>query len=350
MDYSVSITHRSPNTSAAPTLTELGPVVASDLSWSEELTREGAASASTVPETLDQDIIDSITEILNNDDTVDGLELWIYRGATLVFQGPIVGIQVQQDGTWTFVARGLLYYLRYFFLREVATLAFSGVDQHLIGQTLVDDWQSLDHGNFGIDTSGISTSGTTRDRTYTAGDNVYQRLIELAEVDGGFDVWFSDRQLMFGTKGTDLTGSVVLDRRGISNSGIAVSLAAGDLASEAYGTNTDESPLTSELSNTALRESFGRAGISASFDGVTVQATLDDHTQALLDARTRPFVSASPELIPVDGAGVTDFDTGDTVAFGPRIGIPDVVLERRVLKKSVSVGDDGNESINVEFA
>lgn len=351
--YNVSVVHRSPNQLTAPTLTELGPVYASGLSWGEELSREGEATATTTPETLSEDITDQIVEALDNDSDVPGLELWIRRGSTLVFQGPLVGLQVQgEDVSWSLVARGPLYYLRYMFLRESATLEFDGVDQHTIAETLIDDWQSLDYGNYGLDLSQITASGTTRDRTYAAGDNVYQRVTELGAVDGGFDIWVNaDREVMLGTKGSDLTGSVVLDRRGITDAGLAVSFAAGDLASEAYGRNTDdESPLSSEQSDTTLRQSFGRSGVAGSFDGVTAQSTMDDHAQALLDSRTRPLVSPTPQLIPVDGAGVDDFGTGDTVVFAPRIGISGLSLERRVLKKSVTVSDDGTESIGVEFA
>lgn len=359
--YTVSIAHRVPQSSGEPTLTELGPVVASGISWTEELTRDGEASASTTPDSLPAEIIDKVVEWVTDVDVSDGsavtgfpgLELWIHRGSSRVFQGPIIGLQIAgEPATWTFRAAGLLYYLRYMILLPGSTLAFSGVDQHTIAKTLVDDWQDLSYGHFGLDTSAITESGVNRDRTYVAGDRVYQRLIELAEVDNGFEVWTTeDREIMLGTKGTDLTGSVVLDRRGITNPSLAISVAEGDIASEVYASNTDgTAPLTSTKAATAVRESFGRVGISASFDGVTVQGTLDDHAQSLLDARGRPLVVPQPELIPVTGAGVEDFGVGDTIQFVPRIGVDGVVLERRVLRRRVAVDDDGNETISVALS
>lgn len=345
-NYSVSVVERVPQSSGTPSLTELGPIVASGLSWTEELGREGEATASTLPETLSPEIVTTVQELLDDDDDVPGLELWVRRGASLVFAGPIVGLQVQGD-TWSFRAAGLLYYLRYMYLRQ--NYAFSGTDQFTIAKSLIDDWQALLYGHFGLDTSGISTSGVTRDRTYDAGDNAYQRLVELAEVNNGFDVWVdADRDVHLGTKGSDLSSTVVLDRRGITNAGLSISLAAGDVASEAWGMSTDENPLVQELTNSTLRQSFGRSGISASFDGVVVQATLDDHTQALLDARSRPLISPQPDLIPVEGAGVEDFAAGDIVQFTPRIGIP-LTMSRRVVSKRVSVSDEGVETIGVSF-
>lgn len=347
--YSVSIAEHVPSQASTPTVTELGPVPASGLSWSEELSREGEASASCDVATLDSSITDAVAEQLDNDDDVPHLELFIHRDDTRVHRGPIVGLTVSGTGDkWTFVSRGPLYWLRYMYV--LAATTHSGVDQFTIGAGLIDQWQDEDYGNFGLDTSGVGTSGTTRDRTYEEGDEVFQRLIELAEVQNGFDVWvdMDDLDVHFGTKGSDKTGTVVLDRRGIVDAGLSVSFAAGDLASDALALNTDEDPLTSTSVNTTLRQSFGKTGVVGSFDKVTVQSTLDDHAAALQQARTRPFVSPQPKLFPVSGAGVLDFTTGDTVQFAPRIGV-ELVLDRRVQRKAVNVGEEGQEEISVAF-
>jgi hypothetical protein len=294
--------------------------------------------------------LDAVAEALDNDDDVPHLELFIHRDDVRVHRGPIVGLTINGLGeSWTFHSRGPLYWLHYMYV--LAATTHSTVDQFTIAAGLIDQWQSEDYGDFGLDTSGVGTSGTTRDRTYDEGDDVYQRLIELAEVADGFDVWvdMDDLDVHFGTKGSDLTGSVVLDRRGLVDAGLSISFAAGDLASQALGLNTDEIPLTSTHENTTLRNSFGKTGVVGAFDKVTVQATLDDHAQALQEARTRPLVSPQPRLFPVSGAGVLDFTTGDTVQFAPRIGV-DLVLERRVQRKTVSVGDDGSEEIGVALA
>jgi hypothetical protein len=176
-------------------------------------------------------------------------------------------------------------------------------------------------------------------------------LIELAEVTNGFDIWvdMDDLDVHFGAKGTDLTGTVVLDRRGLVDAGLSASFAAEDIASQALGLTTDDPPLTSTSENTTLRNSFGKTGVVAAFDKVTKQSTLNDHAQALQEARTRPLVSPQPRLLPVSGAGVLDFSVGDVVQFAPRIGV-DLVLERRVQRKEISVGDDGSEEISVALA
>lgn len=359
--YSVSVAQRTPALSGSPTLTEIGPVHASGLSWGAELNREGEATASAVIDTLDADVKGAVQEQLDDDSDVTGLELWINHSDDdgnneLVHQGPIVGYQFQGTGdTISFVSRGLLYYLRHMIVDPVfsaATAEFTNVDQYTIATTLIDDWQSGTSGNFGIDTSGVGLSGTTRDRVYQYGDNVFQRVTELAEVDGGFDMSIdADRNLVLvAEKGSDRSGSVVLDRRGLTDAGLAISLAEGDIASTAFVSNTDQdNPLTAVQNDTTLRDSFGRTGVFASFDGITSQTTLQGKAKVLRDSRNRPLISPTPQLLPVVGAGPLDFDVGDTVAFSPSIGI-ELNLARRVLRKNVSVGDDGNESINVELA
>lgn len=345
--YSISIASVTPNQSTAPTYTELGPVVASGLSWMTELSREGSATASCDPSTLDDSILDAVAEALDDDSDVPWLELWIHRDDTRVHRGPIVGLSVSGTGeTWTFNSRGPLYGLRYMYV--LAEVVHSGDDQHDIAVGLIDQFQDEDYGHRGIDTTQVTASGTTRDRTYPIGDPVFERLIELAEVTNGFDVWLDDLELNLGSKGSDLTETVVLDRRGIVDAGLSISFAAGDLASEALALNTDEDPLTSTSEDTTLRNSFGKTGVVGSFDGVTQQGTLDDHASGLQAARSRPFISPQPKLLPVSGAGVLDFSTGDTIEFSPRIGV-DLTLERRVQVKSVSVSDVGEEEIGVQF-
>lgn len=349
--YSVSIAKRTPNATGgtAPTFEERGPVVASyGLSWSEELSREGEATVSTDPTTLDSNIVDDLVDVFLDD--VPGLELWISKGTEIAFRGPIIGLQYQ-DPTLSFVARGPLYYCRYMIVPNDVT--HSAVDQYEIGASLIDDWQDLPYGHFGLDTSGVGSSGTTRDRTYEDGDNVYERLTELGDVDGGFDIWVDPetRDVTFGSKGSDLSSQVVLDRRGISGTGLSVSMAAGDICSDAVAYNTDEeNRLEASAGANSIRVSFGRSAVVGSFDGVTELSTLIGKATLLRDARLTPLVSPQPEIIPVSGAGVFDFSVGDTVQFVPRIGIPGISVTRRVLKKAVSVGDDGAETIGVEFA
>jgi hypothetical protein len=237
-------------------------------------------------------------------------------------------------------------------------LAYSAVDQFTIAKGLVDHWQALSYGNYGIDTSGVGTSGVTRYRTYVFAEqhNVLRRLLELGAVDDGFDAHVDPDTralvLSYPQRGTPLTSSVVLDARNISDDSILVSIAPGDLASEAFGLGTGSAStrMTSTQSDTGRRAAFGRAGVAANFDGVSVQGTLDDHTAALLTARTEQLVVPTAGLIPVVDVDVDSFDPGDTVRYEFDAGLGLVTLDRRVLRKVVTVDDNGAETIAVAFS
>lgn len=350
--YTISLADHSPNQTTGPTITELGPIPAFGLTWGEELSREGEASASCKVSTLDSSITDVVADVLSNDDSVPHLELFVRRDATIVHRGSVVGLTVSDTGDdWTFRSVGPLYWLRYMYI--LARTVHNNVDDFTIAAGMIDQWQTQNFGDRGLDTSGVGLAGTTSDLTLEQGNNVFDRLTSFAEgFGGGFDVWVDLATLAvnFGTKGVDKTGTVVLDRRGITDAGLSISMAAGDIASQALALNTDDQkPLDSTATNLTLESTFGKTGVVGSFNGVTQQATLDDHATNLQAARDRPLVSPQPRLFPVAGVGVLDFETGDTVQFAPRIGV-DLVLERRVLRKQVSVGDDGNEEISVALA
>lgn len=353
MDYTVSVVKRTPTQSAGPTFTEVGPILdPSGLSWAEELNREDEATVSCDPRILSEAVKAQLREDLDDDSDVPGLELWIRKGSTRIFEGPIVGYQVQGEAnTLAINARGVLYYLRGFWLLADYSAT---ADQYAIGKHLVDQWQSEDYSHFGIDTSGIGSSGTNRQRTWVAHEqhNVLQRLTELAEVQGGFDFWveLGTRDLEFAaSKGTDVSASVVLDRRGVEDPGIAVSKAAGSFASVVLASSSGDTVLTSSTGDPTLIQTFGGWGHAETFDSITVQGTLDDHAARMLADRNRPMFVPAPSVIPVSGSGVTDFTTGDTIEFSYDFGLGLIVVQRRVVRKQVTVGDEGQESIGVVF-
>jgi hypothetical protein len=181
---------------------------------------------------------------------------------------------------------------------------------------------------------------------------VFQRLSELADLDGGFDFWVETvtRDLKFAAaKGSDVSAQVIFDRRGVEDPGISVSKAAGSFASVAFASSSGDVVLTSSVEDATLRQSFGLWGHAETFDSVSEQATLDDHAQRLLDERSKALFVPGPKLIPVSGSGVTDFTTGDTVEFAYDAGFGLLVVQRRVLRKQVTVSDEGAESIAVSF-
>ena len=350
--YEPILVTRTPAQSTSPTLTEIDEFIIKErLSYSQELLGGGAINFAIDPDEQSQDIKDILIDIADNP-----CEVWLYRDGSIVQAGPIIGVQMQ-SGTINIVTRSLLYYLRYMFV--TSDLVYSSIDQYTIAKGLVDHWQSKDYGNYGIDTSGIGTSGQTRSYTYRAEErpNVLRKIEQMADNLNGFEFYVdpSTRDLeLTDRRGSDKSASVVIDGRGIVTQGAYFSVAQGDYANEVYAIGADyedSSPAVGTETNTAARNAWGLAGLVISVDGVTQQGTLEDYAQTALDAveamQFQP--TGSQQLIPVQGAGIDDFDVGDTVTYEFDFGFGLVALTRDIWQKHVSVDKSGQEFISVEF-
>lgn len=334
--------------STTPTRAELGAIRAEGLGWGTELNRDGFIEVAAKVETIPENIRSRLRDLY-----ASPLELRLYRGSNVVQAGPVIGWNIAgADPTISIHARGFLYYLRYMLL--TTTLTYSAVDQYTIGKGLVDHWQAKSYGNFGIDTTGIGTSGTTRDRTYDFLGNhiVYDRLIELAQVDGGFDLEIDPETLdlaFSASIGTDRSSTVILDRRNISDPGLVASVAAGDAATY-YQTVSTSAALGSQATNAAGDEAdFGLRAAAQTADGVVVQATLDSKNDALEAALSSMFLRPAARAVPLQDMDVESFDVGDVIGFDFDPGIGRISMNRRVARKTVSVSRDGVEDMTVEF-
>lgn len=351
-EYELVAVARTPQASGPPLLEEIGPIVAPSITWKREIAAAGGLSFSCSPDTLAEDVRQRLRDPLGKP-----TEVALYRDGQPWMRAFVAGYQMQGEGqqTLSVTAPGLLDYLRYMWI--VSDLSFSGVEQTAIAKQLVDQWQSLSYGHYGIDTSAITPSGVLRDRIYKAAEQhqVHQRLLELGAVDNGFDVDVdpATRQLVlaYPKLGADLSSSVFLDGRNITDPGVVVSVAPGDVASEAFGVGGDgTTAITATAFNASVRSTWGRAGVSQSFDGVTIQSTLDGHTQALLDARGKALFTPGPGLHPVRDAEVGAFDIGDVVTYEYDAGLGVQSGAYRVAALEVTVDQDGLESMAVSFA
>lgn len=352
--YELGLWQRTPNQIGPPTFVEVGRIVSPTITWSDTLAGGGRLDCSTQPDRLDTDVRAALAR-LSDKTTPQGCELRLVRNGTTIWAGPIPGggIQGRGTGTLTLTAHSLGYYLRG--MRVVTDLNYSATDQYTIGKNLVDQWQAIDWYHMGIDTSGIGLSGTTRARTYLADElpDVHEKLSELADVDGGFDWWIdpATRALTFGSRGSDLSASIVLDWRNIADAGINFDTAAGAFGTVAIGvgTSADHPPVRSTRVNQAALESFGGFAVAQSIDGVSEQATLDAHVTKLVDDYSVPTFLPGPKLIPITDADVGDFGPGDVLGFSFDAGLGLQEFTRRVGKVQTSVDDNGAEAIAVEF-
>lgn len=351
-DYEVVVVSRSPQPSGPPLLATVDPVAWRTLSWVDELS---AAQQLTV-ECLAAGLVESVAARLA--DPTWPSELWCYRDGGLVFAGPYRGLRVDGERV-TIVARGLLDYLRHMIV--VADLTYTQVDQLTIAAGLVDQWQALEYGHFGIDTSTVGTSGVLRDATYLRDElhPVARRVDELGRRRNGFDVAVDPLsrklRLSWPQQGADRsTGddAVVFDSRNVASPNVVISAAPEDIASDGYGTGTTSSgpgsTLYSVQADLEVRARYGRTAVTGTFDSVALQSTLDEHVLGLVDARAAGLVVPGPDARNAPDADLGGFEVGDTVSYEASSVLP-VSGAFRVRKRTVRVAATGQETISLEF-
>ena len=344
--YNVVAVQRTAQSSAVPTLAELGPLEAS-IEYTDILNEAPEGRFVMDVDSLQADIKTSL-----RDPIAQPLEVWVYRESTLVFKGPMVGGQLDA-GMLTLTARGAEFYTAYMLVETAKT--FAAVDQYTIATDLIDDWQVQTYGNYGLDTSAIGTSGTTRSLVIPGDEEprvVYELLLEMAGVDNGFDWWVdpTDGELkLAAARGSDKSASVFLER-GVISPAIRFTVAPGHIASEVYAASTGGATvLTTSKSNTSLRSAWGRAGVGISVDDDPDATTLGDAAQAYLDERDSTLFLPGPEMIPVAGAGVEDYNVGDSVTYAYDAGLGQQTGTYRLRRRKVTVGSDGQERMAVDF-
>ena len=343
--YNIVAVQRTPAQLVGPTLAELGPLEAS-FSYTDQLNEAPEATLVLDTDGVQEDIKDSLRDLL-----AQPLEVIIYRDSVGVFQGPVVGGNIVNTEL-TLDCRGLEFYTAYMVVETDKT--FTTIDEFTIFKELVDDWQNQDYGDYGIDTVSVGTSGTTR--TYaipgaTETRNLYEQLIDIA-YEWGYD-WYVDpdtRELTLGVRGSDKSATVFLER-GVQSANVEFGIPPGSLVSELYalGTASGESPLTTTKTDTAVRNTFGRVGLPVTFDGADDATNLSDAADAYIADRGSAYFAPGPAIVPITGAGVDDFNVGDTVTYTFDAGIGQTTGAWRVRKRTVSVDPTGKESMQVEF-
>ena len=352
--FEVVLVNRIPAITGAPTLTVVNRLVVDTISYTEELNRPGTATLSCPVQSLSSDVKARLVDLAANPS-----EVWIYADSTLAWAGEIQTLQMQGQNV-TLNCVGLLGYT--FRMGVIADLTYAATDQFTIAAGLINQWQAQTYGNYGIDTSTVGTSGVVRDRVYLRNElhNVGQRLSELGAVLDGFDIKVdpSTRKLVltYPVSGTDLSASVFLDERNIDSASIAVSVAPADLVSDVAATGTATSTggtnttLYSARSTSSVQTSYGRSWDSTTFDGVSVQATLDGHADAYLQARSKQLLQPGLTVVARVGSNVGDFHAGDTISYNYDAGLGLQTTTLRVAKLTVSVDSAGKQRLQVEVA
>lgn len=141
--YDLVAVARVPQTSGPPTFIEVDPIDWTDLTWSEALNVPPTLSVSAKVASL----TDSVLQRLQFPHEAP-TELWLYRNGRKVFAGPLLGGRVSEESL-SLEAGGIETYTRW--MHVVSDLTFTEVDQFAIVAALINQWQMLEYGHFGID-------------------------------------------------------------------------------------------------------------------------------------------------------------------------------------------------------
>lgn len=351
--FSASLVARVPAASGPPALVEVDRLVFDQLSYVDELNRPGSATVGCPVRSMSSAVKERLVDL-----AAFPSEVWVYRDSTVAWAGEVQTIGMRAQAVQLGCA-GLLGYTHR--MGVTADLTWTNTEQFAIARALVNHWQSLPYGHYGINTSSAVVSGVVRDRTYLQSElhNVGKRLEELGAVDNGFDLHVdaATRELVlsYPRRGLDLTDSVFLDARNIDSASVAMSVGPDDLVSDVSATATSQSTegagskLYGERANTALRAAYGRSWGSATFDGVTQEATLIGHQDAYLAARTGQLFQPGVTVVPRAGARPGDFGPGDVVSYSYDAGLGLQSGEFRLAKVTVDVSDDGRQRLGAEF-
>lgn len=353
-EYEVTVWQRVPAQSDPPTFAELDPIAAwQGIRWERALNTPDAFVVSAQCNALPSTIATPLTTLAQTP-----LELQVRRNGTVVARGPIIDYQIQGP-TITLNARGILYYLDYM----VVEGAFSRDrdDQATIVKDLIDEYQALDYGDYGLDTSSLTAVGIERSMTIAVGEFpvIGEKITQWSDNLNGMDIWAdpATREILaaYPTRGVDRTGSVILDARVIESNGLQVSVAAGLLASEGFATSdavagSDGTVVIGTYSDTTLRSTFGRCGAAESARSVQETTTIEAHAERIQKERAAPALSLDPgQFVGVSGVDVGDFDTGDLVGFVYDAGLGLVETEVRISQWAVDVSPT-REMLEVRFA
>ncbi len=241
-------------------------------------------------------------------------EIGVEREGTVAWVGPVLTVDEDDRSNALRVGgEGIMAYLRRMHITEDLTFTVSTDDQFDIARALIEHHQNKGGGDFGIDTTAVTTSGRKRDRIYLreAQKNVYDAIVELSEVDDGFDFDFNplDRKfdLFYPNRGRRRT-DIVFDERNIRR--FRRQRDATDQGSQILGKFADELIVSTQDSGAIAKYGLTQRVI-VNKDVSVVQTATDHVTDALRVWRDVPNLIVI--TVNTDDPQLFTYDLGDEV-------------------------------------
>lgn len=353
VSYDLVMTARIPQPAGPPIFMELESLPWTDITYGQKL---------SAPDTLDATIkTSSLTEGMKQrlrKPSEMPTELWLHRNGKRVFAGPIIGGSMNGEDL-TLNANGILHYLQWMYIRN--DMVFNH-EQFSIVKSIIDQWQVIDYGHFGIETPSVGYSGIGRTVTFVRNELhiVYDTIMDMSKSLDGFDVNINpvsrNLELYSPKRGINRsTGSeaVIFDDRNVTDTNIAFSLGVKDVATVVAGSGTgsgqnQDKTYWSAYRNINGEKRFGRVGNVASFRNVSSQEHNDDLTDGLLGSRSETLWIPGPNVRVTTDSDLDSYDVGDTVSYHLHNEL-DISGAFRLLSRRIRVDENNNESVSVSF-
>lgn len=247
-------------------------------------------------------------------------EVVVTRNRQVVWCGPVLTADEPpkpDSGPWlmSFGGEGLAYYFKRMHVTSDVGQQ-SALDQFTIVKNLVDHHQNKAGGDFGIDTTQITTSGVTREGLLYRGvelKNIGEALEQLADRDNGFDfdVEPSSRELRLhyprkGSRKADL----VWDERTIRSFQRGIDSTAQASQMLGVGSTQGTTPVRASLQDAGAVSSYGLTQAIYSNNDVLVLATLQDHIRRELALFKKPAEMVAV-TVDTDEPEVFSYQVGD---------------------------------------
>ncbi len=276
----------------------------------------------------------------------------IFRGDRKLWSGVLSGASGNVgdiSGRLNLNFSGYLYLLEKMEVSSIGKI-FTGIDQGTILWTLIDDFQKLPNGNYGITQGGINT-GIPRDREYSPFMNVYRAFQNMTEVINGCDLEITQDKVLnvYAHQGRRLEAIVFEYGKNITR--LNFNFSVKDLVNQANAIGSGEGIdlLYSVAHNMQSQEIYGLMQKSFPRSDVKIVNTLTEYA--------KKYVEEYPDPTSIYGCSVRDtvdtalksYSVGDEVRLRIKKGYLDIDTYRRIKKLSVSVDQNEKEKIGVSF-
>ena len=227
---------------------------------------------------------------------------------------------------------------------------FTDIDQGTILWTLINDFQNLPNGNYGI-TQGNIITGIKRDRTYPPFKNIYEAFRQMTEVINGCDIEITEEKVsnVYAYQGRQL--EAIVFEYGKNISGLKFNFSMKDLANQAnvIGSGEGEDLLYSIAHNAQSQAIYGLMQKSFLHSDVVLKDTLTEHAEKYVEEYPKPTSIYGVNVKSTADTTLKSYGVGDEVRLRIKKGYLDIDTYRRIKKITVNVNSEEVEDIGVEF-